>query len=877
MRWTRHGLWLLPALSLIVFLSLERHPSSRAPMPERGEPGQEAGGPQPSDWFGFQRAFPGDVIPQDQFRAAVEQAAFDRAVAAGSGRGQGFGALAATLNWAQAGPYNIGGRVTALASVPGGATVYLGAANGGVFKSTNGGTNWTPIFDELGVYSIGALELDPTDANVLYVGTGEANGAVDTYDGAGVFRSRNGGATWEDLGLDETARIGAVEVDPSNPNRIYVGAMGTQFSTGPHRGLYRSENGGASWTQVLFVNDSTGVTDVVINPAHPETVYCATWERVRRLTYRRAFGPGCGIWRSIDSGTTWTRLQNGLPLPSDNVGRIALAISPARPSMIYAQIISGSIGGYNGLGLYRSTDGGANWVRRDADVEYNNSFGGFGWYFGEMGVDPVNPEVIFTLGVALLRSADGGVTYTDYTLGPLHVDQHAIWIDPSNPQRIYQGNDGGFFASDQGGLNWLKSTDLPITQFYAGAIDPSNPLRLLGGTQDNNTLMTFGSHGPSTWAPILGGDGFQCLVDPTNPNIIFAEWQNCCGNTGLRRSTNGGGSFGVPIGFAGGDRYNWNTPIAMDPSNHDVLLVGSQRVYKSVNNGVNYTAVSADLTTNPGAQLVYGTITTLAISPVDPLTYYAGTDDGRVWRSVNAGGAWTNVSAGLPVRYVTRVTPDPVNPAVVYATVSGFFVDEHAAHVYRSANRGDTWASVSGNLPNIPVNDILVDPTHTQSLYAATDVGVYATVTGGASWFPLGNGLPIQTVFDLSFHAGSRTLVAATHGRSQWKLTLPSAPLDVVEPVAPPRLALSAPRPQPSRGTARLELELSRATSIDVVIYDASGRRVRTLLDGARDAGRHALAWDGADDRGHAVSPGVFFVRADAAGASVTRRLVRVR
>lgn len=825
----------------------------------RAEP--DGKGPYPSDWFGAQRAFPYGEIPQERFHAAVDEALIQKAPA-------GFETEAATLEWTPAGPYNIGGRVTALAVAPGGTTVYLGAANGGVFKSVNSGVNWTPIMDGNWVYSIGALALDPTNSSRLIVGTGEANSAIDTYDGRGVFQTTDGGLTWGPLGLAATARIGRVAIDPSNPQRLFVAAMGKQFSTGPDRGLYRSENGGFSWTKVLFVNDSTGVCDVIINPAHPETVYCASWERIRRPSYRRVFGPGCGVWRSTNSGTTWTRLDGtGLPAPSNTVGRIGLAFAPSRPSWIYAQIIH-SAG--NGLGLYRSTNGGASWTRRDADPDFADTFYGFGWYFGDVAVSPTNPDVVYCLGGELARSIDGGVNF-DYVTGEiLHVDQHALWIDPSNPSRLYAGNDGGFFWSTDNAVNWAQTMDLPITQFYAGAIDPSNPARLLGGTQDNNTLLTTGS--PSGWDWILGGDGFQCLVDPTNPNIVFAEWQYCSNRTGPQRSTNGGVSFSAPAGINAADRFNWNSPIVMDPGNHNILLTGSQRVYKSTDNGLNYAPISGDLTTNPiGATLVYGTLTTLEISAADPNTYYAGTDDGRVWRSTNAGGAWTNISAGLPVRWVTRVTADPADPAGVYVTLSGFSQDERDSHVYRSTNRGTTWASISANLPDIPANDLVVDPLDPQTLFIATDVGVYASRNRGQSWFPLARGIPMQTIFDLTLHSPSRTLVAATHGRSQWKLDLSPLPT-AVETVRPTVLRLAPTAPNPSRAGIETSLEVSAASRVEVSIYDAAGRRIKALIDRTLEPGRHPISWDGTDER-RVRRPGVFFLRAITRDGDAVRRI----
>jgi photosystem II stability/assembly factor-like uncharacterized protein len=861
----------VPAAALLIGLCLAAA-ATEAPRP--GVQG-EGGGPYPSDWFGMQRAFPGDRIDQEKLRVAVEQALVDRAAGRLTTNSPG-------LVWQQAGPYNIGGRVTALAVAPGGNTIYLASANGGLFKSTNAGGNWSPIFDNGAVYSMGALALEPGNPSVIYCGTGEANASVDSYDGTGLYRSTDAGQSWLHLGLTETARIGRVAVDPSNPSRIYVAAMGTQFSTGPHRGLYRSENGGQSWSKVLFMNDSTGVCDVVINPAHPETVFAATWERVRRATYRRAYGPGCGIWRSTNSGTTWTRLSAGLPTPSDDVGRIGLAIAASRPSWVYAQIITGAGLGYNGLGMYRTTDGGNTWARRDASG-YTGAYGGFGWYFGDVAVDPTNPDRVFGLGQFLIRSTNGGVDFTDVT-GSAHVDEHAFWIDPAAPNRIYMGSDGGFFSTLDGAgtpPGWSRSTDLPITQFYAGTIDPSNPARLLGGTQDNNTLITGGS--PSAWSPILGGDGFQCLVDPVNPNTLFAEFQYCCKissppSAGLRRSTNGGGGFAIPGGFNASDRYNWNTPIAMSPLDHNVLLVGSQRVYKSTDNGVSYSIVSGDLTTNnTSSLLVYSTLTALDISAADAAVYWAGSDDGRVHRSTNAGGSWLDVSAGLPVRWVTRVTADPANRQVAYVTLSGFGMDEHLAHVYRTTDLGATWAPIAGNLPDVPANDVLVDPADPSRLFLATDVGVYTTENLGVSWYPLGVALPLQAVFDLTFHAASRTLVAATHGRSQWKLDVSDLPVAVGPSQPPRRMALSAPRPNPARGAIECVLKLPEAARVRVAVFDASGRRIVELLDAALPAGDHAVRWAGRDRRGRPTAAGAYFVRAEVAGGAVqTRRFIRL-
>lgn len=828
----------------------------------RSEPpslARDAAKARPSDWFYAQRMLPDGSVPGERAYAAVEQRLFEQALMTSAG-----------VDWECVGPYNIGGRITALAALPGGQTVYLGSANGGVFKSVNGGINWVPLTDATPIMSVGALALDPFDSQTLYVGTGEANGSVDSYDGNGLWRTRDGGVTWEPVGLAATARIAQVAIDPQNPQHLLVAAMGRQFSTGPDRGLYRSTDGGASWTKVISVNDSTGACDVVFNPLHPDTVYAATWERVRRPTYRRAFGPGGGIWRSTDRGATWSRLSAGLPVRDDNLGRIGLAIAASRPSRVYAQIISGAIGGYTGRGLYRTDDGGQTWVRRDTGL-FASSFGGFGWYFGEVAVDPVNPDRVFTCGVSVLRSLDGGVTFSDVTSGA-HVDEHALWIDPSNPNRVLMGSDGGFYWT-LGGAGWNKSLDLPITQFYAGTVAPQNPDKILGGTQDNGTLKT--EAGPSAWTNILGGDGFHVLVDAADVNVLFAEWQFASSGSGVKRSTSNGASFQSTTGWSAGDRYNWNMPFAANARSGNTLLAGSHRVYRSQDNGLSWAPISPDLTYGLSGGVVVSTITTVAVSPADTTLYYCGTDDGRVWRSVNMGTDWYEITFGLPSRYVTRVVPDPVDPLGVYVTLSGFGIDESAAHVFRSTNRGQSWTAIDGNLPDVPANDLVVDPADPQTLYVGTDAGVYFTRNRGAVWAPMGRAMPVQTVFDLELHASSRQLVAFTHGRSAWRFDLAFVPVSV--PATRPgtaTLALSRPFPQPARGAVELSLDLPRQGPVEVSVHDLGGRRVATLLRGALPAGPRTLRWERVDATGRRVKAGVYFVRASAHGASANQRVV---
>jgi flagellar hook capping protein FlgD len=502
------------------------------------------------------------------------------------------------------------------------------------------------------------------------------------------------------------------------------------------------------------------------------------------------------------------------------------------------------------------------------------NFGGFGWYFGDVAVDPANAEQVYSLGVDLVRSTNGGQTFSNVA-GSTHPDHHAIWIDPSNSSRVYDGNDGGFFSSSNGAAAWTKSVDLPISQFYAGAVDPSNPLRLTGGMQDNGMALTTGS--VPNWASIFIADGFQCIIDPVNPNTLFSEYEYASEGSGPVRSTDNGVTFHSPHGFDPSDRYNWNTPIVMDPSNHNVLLSGSQRVYRSTDNGLNYGAISGDLSTNPAASLVFGTISALAISPASSAVYYAGTDDGRAWRSLDAGSTWTEISAGLPVRYITRLAADPADVGTVYVTLSGFGQDEHVARVYRSLDYGTTWSSISGDLPDVPVNDLVVDPTSRSRLYAGTDAGVWFTQDVGSHWAMLAAGLPVLPVTDLTLHSASRTLVAATYGRSQWKIDVSQLPAAVPATTSRPMLALSAPRPNPSRGIVHFALARPFPGRVDVGIYDVVGRRLRSLANGSTQSGTVEFQWNGEDDRGRRVGPGIFFVRAASGDECRVQRITRLR
>lgn len=711
---------------------------------------------QPNDWFVMQRAYPGESIPTEKYYAAVKEVKTMRAQAAKS-------AKSLDVTWEEAGPTNIPGRLTDLAIDPTNpSTIYIASAAGGVFKSTDAAGSWTPIFDDAGVQSIGAIALDPGDPQTIYVGTGEANSAGDTYEGNGVWKSTDGGANWTHMGLEQSYHIGRIVVDTAT-GLVWTAVAGKLFGTNPERGVYRSADGGANWDQVFFIDDSTACIDIAID-TDDHTVYAAMWHRWRFPTERRVGGYTSGIWRSSDDGDNWEQLTLGLPAAGPDVGRIGLAVE-STTNTVYA--IYADHPGYF-MGVYKSTDGGTLWAQV-TDFQLEDIYSSFGWYFGNIRVAPGNPNLVFALGVDMMRSTNGGNSW-EYADGGTHVDHHAFQFLPGNTSQAYDGCDGGLNFTSNTGDGWTQLYELHNTQFYAITIDKQQPERLYGGAQDNGTMRTL-TGALDDWDHILGGDGFYCLVDYTDNSIIYAEYQNGY----LLKSTNTGGSFSYVMDGIDydGDRHNWSTPIAMDPADHRRLYYGSNRLYQSTDGGDFWTPITGDLTDGPGpGNLTYGTITTIDVSPLSSSHIYVGTDDGNVWHG-NLLGSWQNVSVGLPNRWVTRVVADPHRLGVAYVTLSGYKMSEQTAHIYRSDNHGIGWTPISGNMPDMPVNDLIVDDLDSATLYIATDGGVFYTQDLGVNWEPLGSNLPVVPVHDLDFHPTTRKLVAGTHGRSMYKTTVP--------------------------------------------------------------------------------------------------------
>jgi photosystem II stability/assembly factor-like uncharacterized protein len=826
----------------------------------------------PSDWSWLRRTAPYWQADMNAFREALAQA---RSLKAAS--------LTRRLHVTQlapAGPENIGGRISDIEWNPSDINVlYAGAATGGVFKSTDGGLTWLPVADDVANLNVGDLAVDPLNPETVWLGTGEPNGGHNNFAGGGVYRSTNGGATWDFMGLGETVSIGRIVVDPTNSQRVFVAAQGSYFGPNPERGIYRTTNGGTSWQRVLFVSDSTAATDIAIDPSNPNRLIAAMWERVRRPNGgTHLFGATSRIWRSENGGDTWLPLgvANGLPdALQQRIGRIGLALCANDPDIAYAIITDG----LNPIGLWRTTDFGTSWENRDTDSTIADGAASFSWYFSQVRVAPDNCNRVYAMDVTFFRSDDGGATFPvaygpgDYPL--LHVDHHALAFHPANPDFIFEGNDGGINYSSDRGTTWNKVARLPVTQFYEINIDPSDPARLYGGTQDNGTLRTTTGN-TDDWEPIFGGDGMYVNVDPRDSDIIYAEAQFGV----LGKTLDGGVTWRLARPPAQSDRRNWSTPVEIDPLNPNVIYYGSQRLWRSADSTASWSAVSGDLTDwVPGA--VLGTITTIGVSPVDSTLVWVGTDDGNVWRGVRQpSGTFTwfdMTAANLPKRWLTRVVPHPTDPQSAWVTFNGLKWREREGHIFATNDGGATWTDVSGNLPEIPINALAVYPANPPVLFVGTDLGAYFSLDSGANWEYLSSDLPLVSVYDLVIHPVGHYLAIGTHGRSMYKLDLGSLTKVGSRPLVT-QASLGQNFPNPFTPHTTITYTLAKPSHVRLIVYDAAGRRLRTLEDGVQGAGRHERLWNGVDDSGRPVRSGSYRYQLVLPGSEThSRRMVRIR
>lgn len=709
----------------------------------------------------------------------------------------------AGVEWRAVGPMQAGARVEAIA-VPAGEphTLYVGVGSGNLWKSTDNGITWTPIFDHESTFTIGDVAVAPSDPRMVWVGTGETQPRHSgySYAGTGVFRSLDGGANWENMGLHDTHHIGTVLIHPEDPDVVYVAALGHFWSPNEERGVFRTTDGGASWERVLHVSEHTGVVELAMDPSDPRTLYAAAWEAVSGEGVEG--GEESGLYRTADGGDRWERLSDGLP--SGPLGRMGLAVAPSRPATVYAFIDNRApsdvedreiIGGE----LYRSDDRGDRWRKVNEDDLYD-VFGIYGWKFADVRVSPDDPEELFILGNRGYHSRDGGRTFErigetivrlNDTRGVImHLDQHEIWIDPRDPDRILLGNDGGLFQSWDRGRSWLHHNNIPSAELYAVSTDMADPYRIYGGTQDNAAL-----YGPSDvalrdmlndpWENVYldrwtGGDSFDTYLDPTDPRFVYYEHQHGA----LRRmditgdSVLTGAAEGIAPRFHDADwewRSGWYTPFIISRYDPRTLYMGGNRLLKSVNRGDSWAPISPDLADpvgGPRAVVPFGTITMIAESPLRPGLLYVGTEGGSVWRTRDDGGSWTRVDGELPDRWVSRVVASAHVEGRVYLTLTGFREDDFRAYVYRSDDFGERWYPIRGNLPDESVNVIAEDPVNPSILYLGTDAGVYVSGDAGGRWDALAPSMPTTPVHDLAVHPREPELVVGTHGRSVFVIGL---------------------------------------------------------------------------------------------------------
>jgi len=682
------------------------------------------------------------------------------------------------------GPAFTSGRVAAFAVHPDDPNHYfVAAASGGVWKTINNGTTWSPVFDSQGSYSIGTVALDPKNPSVVWVGTGENNSQRSVSYGDGVYKSEDGGRTWRNMGLRKSEHIARILIDPRDSSVIYVAAPGPLWKGGGDRGLYKSTDGGRNWTSLIQVGEYTGVADLVQDPRHPDILLAATHQRQRRYFTLIHGGPESALWRSTDAGKTWNRVASGLP--TGELGRIGLAYAPSNPGILYAQVEAGEGRG----GLFRSADNGLTWERR-------NSFDSQGQYYARVVVDPVNPDRVYVMNVNIMVSNDGGRTIAPLPSRSKHVDNHDIWIDPRNNSHYLVGCDGGVYETFDKGENWIFKANLPIPQFYDITVDEAAPFyNVYGGTQDNFSFgcpaRTKNAHGISNADCFVtnGGDGFHTRVDPKDPNTVYATRQNG-GLVRFDRRT--GERVGIQPQPAKGDppmRWNWDSPLLISPHSSTRLYFGAQRLYRSDDRGDSWRAVSPDLTRQldrnqlpvmgklwgPDAvqkhvsTALYGNLSAIAESPRQEGLIYAGADDGLLQVTEDGGKSWRKIEklAGAPEdAYLARIIASQHDPATVYAVFDNHQNGDFKPYLLKSADRGKSWISIAGNLPeNGPVYALAEDAVNPRLVFAGTEFGLYFTPLGGEKWIKLGGGMPTISVRDLAIQKRENDLVVGTFGR----------------------------------------------------------------------------------------------------------------
>ena len=790
------------------------------------------------------------------------------------------------------GPAAMGGRVSSIAldtRTPG--TFYVGLGTGGIMKTTDNGSTFNAIFEKEATASIGDVAIAPSDSSVIWVGTGEANDRNSVGWGNGVYRSTDGGDSWTNVGLTSSKAIARIAVHPTDPRIAYAAATGDLWSPNAERGLYRTSDAGHTWTRVLSApsgyESKVGAGDVLIDPANPSIVFATMYARQRR-PWTFHYGPRAtdgkdlgGIFRSVDAGTTWEKLGNGLP---SQTGRIGLAISARNSRVVYA-IVQSDEGGLQSInepqskrgGVFRSDDGGTHWTRMSA-------LNPRPFYFSQIRVDPKNDQKVYVLGYALHVSEDGGRTWREDRFKKVHPDNHALVIDPSNTNHLLLGTDGGVYQSWSGASGWDHLSRFAGGEFYRVNVDRSSPQRICGGLQDNtNWVGPIATHTKEgirngDWIPIGGGDGSYCAFDPADQMLVYSESQQGYLTRFDLRSGQGKTLRPEPTEGQPGFRFHWMAPLVASAHAAGTMYYGGNVVFKLTNRGENWSVISPDLSTKEldkmravgsGAE-EYGVVFSLAESPVHAGTLWAGTDDGKLWRTDDDGAHWTDLSANLPAagrgRWINRIEAGHADPMVAYVAMDAHRDGIYAPLVYRTGDGGRSWTSIASNIPSTePVRVIREDPLGVNTLYAGTEFGLWLSLDRGRSWSKFG-GLPTVAVDDILITPGAHDLLIATHGRSLYVVDDVKPMAEATRAILTAPLHLFVPRAatafeplpgfqewtgngdfrgeNPSAG-ALLTYHVRDVTSdpVKIAIASESGRPVANLT-GASTPGFNRVAWD---------------------------------
>ena len=715
-----------------------------------------------------------------------------------------------SIQWRNVGPDNISGRVSEVLGVPGNKNIiWASFATGGFWKTEDAGKSWKPLFDNEGTLSVGSFDVSKSNPNIIYLGSGEANIFRASLPGMGVYKSEDGGKSWKHIGLENTSTISRVIIHPSNPNHVYVAASGNEWSNNKERGLYETTDGGKSWKR-LINDDPNGVIDLVMHPTDPKTMYASTWNRIRLRWSDPTPQDGDFIWKTTDGGKTWNKLTNGLP-QTKFTGRVGIALSRSNPNILYVYVDNhtpkrepkaGELDPYGrpiqvipfGVQVWRSDDAGQNFAKVSTEDDKLERFAGtYGWVFGQIRVDPTNPEVVYIMGVPIAKSTDGGKTFNmmrpERGSERNHGDHHALWIDHTDPNYLINGNDGGVVVSYDGGKNLNNFFDvIPTTQFYNITYDMNTPYNVIGSVQDEGSFMasvknTFGSKDPSIqqWRDAPGGEGTIHAVDPSNPSLVYSStfYGRLTRSTVFKDSIASKNIFPKKADDEEVHRGEWLAYTLLSPHDNKTLYHGFQYLFKSTDQGETWKRISGDLTYNDVSRMGrtpyainHQAITAIDESPITKGVLYVGTDDGRVWVTMNDGGAWTEITKGLPERvHVSRLVASKYDAGTVYITMSDRREDNIKPYLFRSTDHGKTWTALTTDLPASPVNVVREDPRNANILYCGTDLGVYVSKDKGKSWQSIQGNLPATvSVNDLFVHPRDYNLVIGTYGRGVWVL-----------------------------------------------------------------------------------------------------------